>query len=157
MHGFLTAPGLKGPRRMPIRGFMKKHLAVLLVVISAAVVCVPSVASAADVYESYGKIGRVTASYGGRYNVYEGYQKVGYVKASYGGRWDVYEGYRKLGYVKSSYGGRWNIYEGYSNVGYAKRSYSSGWDIYSGYSKVGRVSGGSGGPAAGAALLLLVG
>jgi hypothetical protein len=59
--------------------------------------------------------------------------------------------------VKRSYGGRWDLYEGSYKVGYAKPSYGGRWDAYQGYSKAGYVKGGAGGPAAGAALLLLVG
>ena len=70
--------------------------------------------------------------------------------------WDVYEGYSKIGYVKRS-GGRWDLYSGYSRVGYIKSPYDGRWDAYQGYSRVGYVRGGAGGPAAGSALLLLVG
>jgi hypothetical protein len=122
-----------------------------------ALLLVPASAPAATVYEGYSRVGSVTSSYGGRYNVYAGYSRVGYVSRSYGGRWNVYEGYSRVGYVTPSYGGRWNIYSGYSRSGYVSRSYGGRWNIYSGYSRAGYVQGGTGGPAAGAALLLIVG
>jgi len=68
----------------------------------------------------------------------------------------VYEGYSKVGYVKRSYSGRWDIYEGYSKVGYIAPG-AGRWQAYQGYSRVGSIRGGTGGPAAAAALLLLVG
>jgi hypothetical protein len=68
----------------------------------------------------------------------------------------VYEGYLKVGYAKRSYGGRWDLYSGYSKVG-SIRTGSGRWEVSQGYSRVGYVKGGPGGPAAGAALLLLVG
>jgi hypothetical protein len=119
-----------------------KLLACLLVV-ALGLVAAPA-ARAADVYEDYTKIGSVTRSYGDRFNVRN--------------RWNAYEGYRSIGYVKRSYGGRWDIYSGYSKVGYVKRSYGSRWNVYESYSKVGEVRGPiTGGPAGGAALLLLLG
>jgi hypothetical protein len=124
-------------------------------VVLASLIGGSAVASAADVYSGYSRVGAVDPGYGGRYDVKQGYSKVGYVKASYGGRWDVYSGYSKVGYVKASYGGRWEIYSGYSKVGYVKASYGGRWDIYSGYSRSGYVKGGPAAAAAGAALLLL--
>lgn len=126
------------------------------VVAALALMLVPALASAADVYEGSSRVGKVNASYGGRYDISSGYSKVGYTKASYGGRWDVYEGSSKIGYVKRSYGGRWDLYSGSSKVGYIKQS-TGRWEAYQSYSRVGYVKGGAGGPAAGAALLLLVG
>jgi hypothetical protein len=43
-----------------------------------------------------------------------------------------------------------------SKVGYIERSYGMKWNVYAGYSTVGSISGGSGGPDGGAALLLLL-
>jgi hypothetical protein len=65
-------------------------------------------------------------------------------------------GYSKIGYARRSYGGRGDLYEGYHKVGYITPS-SGRWLASQRYSKVGYVKGGAGGPAAGAALLLLVG
>ena len=130
-------------------------------IILALAVCgglfVPSNALAATVYEDYSSVGSVNRTYGDRYDVKADYSRIGYVKRSYGERWDAYEGYRKVGYVKRSYGGRFDIYSGYRKVGFVKRSYGGRFDIYEGYRKVGYVNGGTGGPAGGAALLLLLG
>src|SRR4051794_31045319 len=93
--------------------YVKKRLVTSLVLAVLACTLVPSLATAADVYESYTKVGRVTISDSGRYDVYESYHKIGYVKSGYSGRWDVYQGYSKAGYVKPGYSGRWDIYEGY--------------------------------------------
>ena len=135
---------------------MKRSRLLVVGLALLSLLLVPSVASAADVYEGYARVGSVNPSYSGRYDIKLGYSKAGYVKASYAGRWDVYEGYSKVGYVTRSYGGRWDLYSGYSKVG-SLRPGSGRWDAYQGYSRVGYVKGGAGGPAAGAALLLLVG
>jgi hypothetical protein len=135
---------------------MKRWIAVL-VITASAFAAVPAIASAADVYEGYSRVGSVSANYSGRYTIRQGYYQAGYTTPSYGGRWDVYEGYSKIGYVTRSYGGRWDIYEGYSRVGYIQPSYGGRWNVYQGYSRVGYVNGGTGGPAAAAGLLLLVG
>jgi hypothetical protein len=45
-------------------------LLIALVVLSLLVI--PAVASAADVYEGYSRVGSVTASYGGKYDIKQG-------------------------------------------------------------------------------------
>jgi hypothetical protein len=70
---------------------------------------------------------------------------------------DVYEGYSRVGSVTATSGGKYAIKVGYANAGSTKPSYGGKWDVYEGYSSIGSVKGGPGGPAAGAALLLLVG
>jgi hypothetical protein len=140
----------------PFWGSMRSfRLTLAIGVVALSALAAPALASAADVYAGYSRIGSVRASYGGRYDVSQGYQRVGYVKASFGGRWDVYDGYTHVGYVKASYGGRWDMYSGYSHVGYAKAGYGGRWDVYFGYTSAGSVRGGPGAAAAGAALLLL--
>jgi hypothetical protein len=142
---------LLGAKLMTLKQFRRAFALAAL-----AVMLVPALANAADVYEGSSRVGTVNASYGGRYDISSGSSKVGYTKASYGGRWDVYEGSSKIGYTKRSYGGRWDLYSGSSKVGYIKQS-AGRWEAYQSYSRVGYVKGGAGGPAAGAALLLLVG
>jgi hypothetical protein len=130
-----------------------KRLALVLGAIAGLLV--PSNALAANVYEDYTKVGSVNRAYGDRYDVKAGYSTIGNVRRS-GTRWNVYEGYSRVGYVKRSYGARFDIYSGYTKVGYVKRS-GSRWDIHESYSKIGYVDGGTGAPAGGAALLLLLG
>lgn len=113
---------------------MKRLL--LLTIASAALNAAPVVA--ATVYSSdYARVGRVASS-GSKYDIfYPDYSKAGWVSSS-GGKWNIYSAsYSKLGWVTNS-GSRRNIYN-------------------ASYSKVGWVDGGPGGPAAGAALLLLLG
>lgn len=130
-------------------------LAAIVAMLFAVQLATGSTAQAANVYEGYKKVGSVDYSYSGKYNVKAGYSTIGYAKSSYSGRWDVYRSYSRVGYVKPSYSGKYDIYLGYSKVGYISPS-GSRWNVYRGYSKVGYVNGGPGGPAAGAALLLLM-
>lgn len=115
-------------------------------------------AIAANVYDSsYSKVGRVTSS-GSKYNVYyPDYSKAGWTSPS-GSKFNIYwTDYSKAGWASAS-GSKWNIYNtSYSKVGWVSRS-GSKWNVYdTSYSKVGWVDGGRGGPAAGAAFLLLLG
>jgi hypothetical protein len=119
----------------------------------------PASADAADVYSSsYRKVGTVNYSYSGRYSVKQSYSTIGDVRPSYSGRWDIYRSYSKLGYVRPSYSGRWDIYRGYSKVGELRPGLGTRWDVYRAYSysRIGWINGGPSGPAAGAALLLLL-
>lgn len=131
-----------------------RHLLVTAVALTL-VAGIPTVASAADVYDGYSKIGTVTANSSGRYDVKAGYSKVGDVRRS-GAQFSVYSGYKKVGYVKRS-GSQFLIYSGYSKVGYVRHSGST-WKVYEDYSSVGGIRGSTtGGPAGGAALLLILG
>lgn len=140
-------------RFVPNMNIRMKQLMTLSIVIGAF--AAPTSALGATVYEDYARVGSVDRAYGDRYDVKADYTKIGDVRRS-GSRWNVYESYSRVGYVKRAYGARFDIFSGYSKVGYVKRS-GSRWNIYEGYSRVGYVSGGTGGPAGGAALLLVLG
>ncbi len=134
---------------------------------------------AGDVFFASGntrqKIGRVAvAPARGRWYVYgvrcPDCGLLGYVSRSSSRRWLVYcaatqTSYNQIGFVVADSATRWDIYltapcpgetivQG--GVGYITGSSDGRWEIYAGYSPTGYVDGGPGGPAAGAALLLLL-
>lgn len=164
MNGFRRTPA----QAVPSKGRFDMHvltgishrkliagLIALVAILFTVQLAASSQAHAATVYEGYSRVGSVDYSFSGQYKIKSGYSSIGYTKPSYSGRWDVYRSYSKVGYVKPSYSGRYDIYYGYSRVGYISPS-GSKWNVYRSYSKVGYVSGGPGGPAAAAALLLLM-
>ena len=79
-----------------------KHRLVLPLLPILAVLLAPALASAADVYEGYKRIGKVEAAPGARYDISFGYSRVGSTKTASGGRWNVDEGYSRIGYVRRS-------------------------------------------------------
>ena len=129
---------------------------VVLVVTLGAV----ATARAADVYEGRMKIGSVQRMTATRYKVIAGYSRLGYVTRTSprSTRWSVYKGRSRIGYVKPTSRNRWDIFSRRSvNEGYVTRSaYSGRWNIYSHTDRIGYVTGGAGGPAAGAVFLLLL-
>jgi len=117
-------------------------------------------ARAADVYEGHTKIGSVQRLTPIRYKVIAGYSRIGFVTRAtrHSTRWSVYKGRTRIGYVKPTSRNRWDIFSRRSvNEGYVTHSaYTGRWNIYSHTDRIGYVTGGSGGPAAGAVLLLLL-
>lgn len=142
-----------------IGGMRPLKLWAALAVIVGLVWAPPAQARRATVYEgSYDRVGKLTGS-GDSWTVYQGsYTRIGKVQRS-GSSWVVYAGsYDRVGKVSCS-ASQCTVYEGsYDRVGKVKRQGST-WVVYEGsYTRVGNVSDAGvsgGGPAGGAALLLL--
>lgn len=65
-------------------GVMKRWIAVLAVAM-VTLTAAPAIASAANVYDGYTRVGSVTPSYGGRYTIRQVYSTAGYAATSHGG------------------------------------------------------------------------
>jgi len=136
---------------------------VATLVVALAMAAAAESASAALVYRGTGTLraGSVLFSSAALWNVnrwsagkYTRIGRVAQVSAAVP-RWNVYRGTATAGFVTLGPLGRWRIYAGTRLVGYT-RLVAGRWWVYRGTVRVGAVSASPGGPAAGAALLLLI-
>jgi hypothetical protein len=135
--------------------------AAAVVVAVGFVVASPQHATAADVFLGPTNVGRVVPATRDRWDIYRLGRRIAYVKKVSLQRWDVIQARTLVGYVQRV-GDRWELWADGVRGAYVVRTSTARWKVFSLYNGgpavfVGTVNRAPGGPAAGAAFVLIFG